>query len=32
MCAIPALTLNDGTAPPALGLGTYKLTWAARAA
>jgi len=32
MRAIPELTLNDGTALPALGLGTYKLTGAARAA
>ena len=31
-CAIPELTLNDGTALPAVGLGTYKLTGAARAA
>jgi hypothetical protein len=30
--AIPELTLNDGTALPAVGLGTYKLTGAARAA
>jgi diketogulonate reductase-like aldo/keto reductase len=32
MRAILELTLNDGTALPAVGLGTYKLTGAARAA